>query len=235
MTGFVESALVFLAGLLLRFALLILVVAAFAVPILLALKAWGGAGVLWQRAHGVQKVSGLPWRSAIRYARSHAWLAGRGGAVRVGLDSLAQRLIGPAGQLGLPAVGREVREGEVVGTIGSQGRRVNLVAPIGGRVTAVNHRLGSDPSRVSRDPYLSGWLYALTPSDRRWETLPSGEPARRWFQAEADRLQRAVEQKLGLAAADGGELLLPPAWSLPEAEWQSLAETFLSVGGRDGN
>jgi len=65
MTGFLESALVFLAGLLARLALMVLVMAVFAVPLLLALKTWGGATALWQRAHGLRRVAGLVWRSQL--------------------------------------------------------------------------------------------------------------------------------------------------------------------------
>lgn len=227
MLGFIESALVFLAGLLVRFALLALVVAVFAVPILLALRAWGGLAAIWRRAHGVREVAGLFWRSGLRYARSHTWLAGSGDAVRVGLDGLAQRLLGEVRQVDLPALGLQVHEGEVVATLGSNGRRATIVSPISGRVTAVNDKLRSDPSRASRDPYLSGWLFAVAPADSRWEALPSDEPARKWFRGEAERLHRLLEGHLGLAAADGGEFLLPPASSLPDSEWQALTETFL--------
>ncbi len=227
MTGALETASVFLAGLLVRFALLILLAAAFAVPILLALRAWVGAKAAWQRAHGVRSLAGLPWRSSVRYTPNHSWLADRGESVRVGLDGLAQWLLGPLRQVALPAVGVEVREGEAIGTVVSQQRQATLVAPISGRVTAVNRKLAFDPSRAAGDPYLSGWLYAVTPGDRRWEALPSGEPARQWFRAEAERLHQLLDQKLGLAAADGGELLLPQASSLPEAEWRSLARAFL--------
>lgn len=227
MLGFIESALVFLAGLLVRFALMALVVAVFAIPILFALKTWGSLTALWRRAHGVREVAGLPWRSGLRYARSHTWLAGTGDAVRVGLDGLAQRLLGEVRQVVLPPLGLEVHEGEVVAAVGIDGRRAPIVSPISGRVTAVNEKLRSDPSRTSRDPYLSGWLYSVTPVDRRWEQLPSGEPARQWFRGEAERLHRLLEGHLGLAAADGGEFLLPPASSLPDAEWQAAVEAFL--------
>lgn len=226
MTGFLESALVFLAGLLARLALMILVMAVFAVPILLALKTWGGATAVWQRAHGLRRVAGLAWRSGLRYAPGHTWVQANG-RLRVGLDGLAQRILGEASEVMLPPEGLEVHTGEVVATISCGERRAPIVSPVNGRVAAVNRTLLEDPARATRDPYRAGWLFSVWPADRSWESLPSGEAARQWFRGEAERLHRLLEGHLGLAAADGGELLLPPASALPDAEWRAVTDAFL--------
>jgi len=84
-----------------------------------------------------------------------------------------------------------------------------------------------DPSLVKRDGYGRGWLVALAPRDESWMSLPGGSDAERWIGDEARRFARAVEARLGMAAADGGELVAPAPWLLGEEGWRNLAAEFL--------
>ncbi len=227
MLGFFESAVVFLAGLAVRLLLLALVVAALAVPILLAFEAWGGLRALMRRFRGIQEVGGLPWRSGPRYAPTHTWIAGEDRRVKVGLDGLAEHLVPTVQDIQLPAAGDTVRQGDVVARISSGTRRLAIVSPVSGRVSAVNLALAEDPAAILRDPYVGGWLFSVEPSDRRWEALPRGPEARDWFRRETERLHRLLESHLGIAAADGGEMIVPPASSLSDVQWEALTAEFL--------
>jgi hypothetical protein len=60
-----------------------------------------------------------------------------------------------------------------------------------------------------------------------WKTLPAGEQARSWLRAEGERLTRFYEDQLGLAAADGGELIGSPETLLTEGQWKILSRSFL--------
>ena len=46
---------------------------------------------------------------------------------------------------------------------------------------------------------------------------------------ESARWTRFLEERLGFAAADGGELLAPAPWLIGEEGWRALAAAFLTV------
>jgi hypothetical protein len=54
-----------------------------------------------------------------------------------------------------------------------------------------------------------------------------GEAARRWVERESVRLTRFLEHDLGLAAADGGEIVAPPPALLTGEQWTALTMAFL--------
>ena len=59
---------------------------------------------------------------------------------------------------------------------------------------------------MKRDGYGRGWLVAIEPADGSWASLPRGESAESWMRREAVRWNHFLEERLGFAAADGGEL-----------------------------
>lgn len=104
---------------------------------------------------------------------------------------------------------------------------VTLRAPVAGTVAPVNDRLERQPSILHADPYRRAWLVDLEPDERDYEDLPSGEEARRWLAIEDARLTDFFERQLGIAAADGGEVLLPPHALLTHEQWQAARTAFL--------
>jgi glycine cleavage system H lipoate-binding protein len=227
-----RGAAAFVAFLAARFALLLVVLAALTVVFLAGLAVVRLAGRVKRRVMGLSRVGGLSWRPAVFYTPGHAWLRAEGGGrLRVGLDDLAQHVLAKVTSVALPEVGRAFRAGEPIAVIHAGRRQALLPAPVDGRVVAVNRRLARHPERLHADPYARGWLYALQPADQAYTRLPSGEGSRQWFSAEAGRLSRFIEGQLGLAAADGGELVAPGPALLSDEQWHEMIDTFLQ--GRD--
>ena len=83
------------------------------------------------------------------------------------------------------------------------------------------------PARLHNDPYAGGWLYAVEPEDTAYTRLPYGDESRPWFSREAIRLSQFLEHQLGMAAADGGELVAPGPSLLTESQWEEMTQTFL--------
>jgi hypothetical protein len=79
---------------------------------------------------------------------------------------------------------------------------------------------------VNDDPYGNGWLFAIAPRNDAWREFPSGPAGDLWVAAERRRLARFVEDELGLAAADGGELVAPAPALLGEDAWRRLVAAF---------
>jgi glycine cleavage system H protein len=218
---------VFLAA---RFAVLLVVLAVLTVVFLAGLAAVRIVEYSRRRALGLTRVDGLTWRPGVYFAPGHAWLQPReGGALRIGLDDLAQHVLARITEVVLPEPGRMLRAGEPAAVIRCGRRRAAIPAPVTGRVVAINRRVVSSPVRLHNDPYGGGWLYAVQPEDASFARLPFGDESRAWFSREAVRLSQFFEHQLGMAAADGGELIAPGPSLLTESQWEEMTEGFLQA------
>lgn len=227
--GVFESAAVLIAGLTIRAALLLAVLAVLSVPVVLWLTGVSGVDALRRRLHGIMRIGGLFCCDRVFYAPGHTWLRHENRTrVRVGLDDLAQRLFPTPTHLRLPEPGAIARAGEPIGEVRTVGRRAAIMSPVSGVVTRVNAAAREDPSLVHRDPYDRGWLFAITPSDRTFESFPTGDAGRAWLHNEGNRLSRFFETQLGVAAADGGDFVTPPPTLLDDSQWATLTREFLA-------
>jgi hypothetical protein len=69
----------------------------------------------------------------------------------------------------------------------------------------------------------------VQPEDTSYATLPRGDESRAWFSREAIRLSQFFEHQLGMAAADGGELVAPGPSLLTESQWEEMTQHFLQA------
>jgi glycine cleavage system H lipoate-binding protein len=163
----------------------------------------------------------------LRIAPNHTWMAPRGESVAVGVDEIAQRILPSATALELPRAGMEVHRGDPIAVVRAGRRAIRIGAPVDGTIVAVNGRARRNPCIVKEDPYGAGWLFLIAPRDDAWRKLPGGERARAWLAAERRRLALCVEEQLGIAAADGGELVEPAPALLGEEGWRKVVAAFL--------
>ncbi len=192
----------------------------------------GAKGYRWagRRVMGLERVEGFQLRPDAYYHPGHTWaVAQPDGSVRVGLDDFARRLLGHVDAVRLPARGSVLRAGEPALEVNCWGKRARLLSPVSGVVTSVNQRVGENGSPVSREPYGSGWLFAVAPVDAGFRALPTDATARRWLAEEADRLRRFFVADLGLTAADGGELVAHPPATLDAGQWAALIRKFFGT------
>ena len=78
------------------------------------------------------------------------------------------------------------------------------------------------------NPYRRGWLVEVQTDGSSHKSLPSGRRARAWLAREDARLTDFLEHQLGIAAADGGELMVPPHRLLSPAQWDAVLRGFLT-------
>ena len=137
----------------------------------------------------------------------HAWARVDGGdVVTIGMDDFAQKLVGPMNAVQLPPVGSRLVQGEPAWAIAADGKTLDMLAPVGGIVVAVNQQAASEPSAVNRDPYGEGWLLRLR-SPRvaaHVATLRAGQVARKWMDEVAEGLTATLTPALGHVYQDGG-------------------------------
>jgi glycine cleavage system H lipoate-binding protein len=223
----ITSIGVFVAGIVARLGIVLAVMLAIALPILAVVGAARAIRKLRLWAQGYRAAGGVRFRAGLRYAPGHTWVRPEGNRLVVGLDDLAERILPWAVAIDLPAVGKKIKVGEPVVRISAGGREARVAAPASGTVVRLNASVASEPSLVKSDGYGRGWMYAIEPEDRSWLDLPAGEAARSWLRAEATRLARFYEERLGFATADGGELVGQPPSLMGEEDWKELTREFL--------
>ncbi len=229
MTSFIEALEAlgsFLVGLAGRGALFLVGALALALPALAIALVW--RAVEARRARALAEAGGTRYRRGAYYAPNHTWLAPRSrGELEVGLDDLAQRLLPSATAVDLPRPGMQVHRGDPIAVVHAGGRAVRVCAPVDGTVLRVNPKVRRDPGLVKSEPYGRGWLFSVAPADSGYLKLPQDREADGWLRAERVRLAHLVEQELGVAAADGGELLAPAPSLLGEEGWRRVVQSFM--------
>jgi glycine cleavage system H lipoate-binding protein len=217
-----EAVGAFIAGLVGRFGLFFLAGLLMVVPAYLLAVAW--------RRLVLRGGSPEVAPAEARFAPGHTWLAPREkGRVAVGIDEVAGLILPSATAVELPARGMVVHCGDPIAIIRAGKRVVRIGAPCDGTVVAVNGSARRDPSLVKSDPYGRGWLFAVEPANEDWTKLPGGTMGEAWLETERRRLARFIDEELGLAAADGGELVAPAPALLGEEGWRRLVAAFLAA------
>lgn len=222
-----EALGTFVVGLGGRFGLFVVAGLALLVPalgialVIQAVRARAARAVAWSPGE-------LAWRRGAYHAPNHTWLAARGrDELEVGVDDLARRILPSVTAVELPRPGMAVHRGDPIVVLRAGRRTVHIGAPADGTVVRVNKRARRDPDLVHRDPYGSGWLFTLAPADGAYLRYPQDGEAAGWLHSEKVRLNRFVEEELGLAAADGGTLLEPLPSALGEEGWNKVVFAFL--------
>jgi glycine cleavage system H protein len=226
---FAENAAILVAGLAVRFAVALALLAALVAVLLPFIYAGEGVRRLWLRLAGFASVAGLSWRRQTYYAPSHAWLRARAGSLRIGLDDLAGRLLRRVDNVLLPAAGTYLKEGDALLTVGHGRREVVIPSPVEGTVLRVNQHVAEEPAAIIADPYRRGWLVELRPATEKFRQMRHDAEAEGWLLGEAARLSHALEHATGIMAADGGELMIPEHLAISEQQLEQLQKEFLQV------
>ncbi|TNF24510.1 MAG: glycine cleavage system protein H [Deltaproteobacteria bacterium] len=125
--------------------------------------------------------------------------------VRVGMDDLAQSFVGTPEAIALPAVGDTLRRDQRAWSLRLEGREVPMLAPVDGKVVAVNQDVLDDPALLA-DAYERGWLLEVEapPKQAALKELLVGERARTWMAGTVDALRARMGGELGPVMQDGG-------------------------------
>lgn len=179
------------------------------------------------------------------YHTGHAWVESVGGHLRLGVDDFARRLVGPAEVLLLKEKGAEVKAGEAIWQLKpAQNKPVTMVSPVSGTIIAVNEDLLLDPALLGKDPYIRGWVCLVRPAEAAAEqdlaalrfkdpTVPhylrqAADPVEEWVYDEAAKLNRILMEQ-GADIPPDGQIRVNLPEVIPEAEWQSLTQTFFGT------
>ena len=166
----------------------------------------------------------------------HTWvrLTDDGHAL-IGMDDLAQSVIGTIDSVRLPRLLRRVEQGGVAWSVWHGDRMVPMVSPVTGRVIEKNEMVMNNPTLINTSPYNDGWLFKVRPSKMRpqLQNLFTGKAAHQWQDAARAQLSRLFTGTPALMYQDGGVLLSNLADRCSEEEWNEVAKQFFLVNASD--
>lgn len=97
----------------------------------------------------------------LKYTKDHEWLSLEGEIGTIGVTDYAQGELGDVVFVELPTVGKELKVGDIFGTIEAVKAVSDLFSPVTGVVTEVNTKLESEPELVNSEPYKAGWMVKI--------------------------------------------------------------------------
>ena len=107
-----------------------------------------------------------------RYTKNGEWVSFDGERWRVGLTAPVVNDLGDVTFVELPKVGRRIVAGEAVCALEAVKAAADYYAPIGGRITSVNPRLGPEPQLLNASPQDEGWIFTLEEvAPEEWQEL----------------------------------------------------------------
>ena len=102
----------------------------------------------------------------LKYTKEHEWVRLEGDTGVVGITDYAQGELGDIVFVELPAKGKQLKQGEIFGTIEAVKAVSDLYAPLSGEVTEVNGQLDKNSELVNKEPYENGWMIKIKISNR---------------------------------------------------------------------
>jgi glycine cleavage system H protein len=109
-------------------------------------------------------MSNIP--AELKYVKSHEWVKTLpDGSVLIGITDHAQAALGDLVFVETPKVGRKLVVGDACAVVESVKAASDVYAPISGEVLDANPKLVEAPELLNSEPYESGWLWKMQPSN----------------------------------------------------------------------
>jgi glycine cleavage system H protein len=180
----------------------------------------------------------LPWNvpRGFYLAEGHTWSHPDSSVgVKVGADSLVAHAVGSVEKVFLPKVGELVKAGGPLFRLEYHGYALKIPSSITGHVVALNPGLGKRPELVVKDPYGSGWICAITPTQPNGAAgdMRSGEKAVAWLEQEFHRfreflsMQVSPDLAVSVTFPDGGLPAVGALAELTSGGWRAFEAEFL--------
>ena len=103
--------------------------------------------------------------SATYFTKEHEWAKVNGNISVVGISEHAANELGDVTFVELPAIGKLVKQGEVVAAIESVKAASEIYAPVSGKVVKVNAQLDAAPEQVNDSAEEAAWLLEIEMTD----------------------------------------------------------------------
>lgn len=94
----------------------------------------------------------------LKYTKDHEWVKAEGKLARIGITDHAQTELTEIVFVELPAAGKEVSAGDVLGNVESVKTVSEVFSPVSGIVRESNGKLVDSPEFLNKEPYGQGWI-----------------------------------------------------------------------------
>lgn len=101
----------------------------------------------------------------LKYTKDHEWVKVEKNLARIGITDHAQTELTEIVFVELPASGKDVKAGEVLGNVESVKTVSEVFSPVSGVVKDANGKLVDSPELLNKDPYGQGWVAVVEMSD----------------------------------------------------------------------
>ncbi|WP_442601653.1 glycine cleavage system protein GcvH [Paenibacillus sp. KN14-4R] len=101
----------------------------------------------------------------LKYTPNHEWVRLEGNRAVIGITDFAQEELGMIVFAELPLLGDVLKAGEPLGSTESIKTVTEVLAPLSGKIVAVNTLLSKIPSKINQSPYEQGWLVEMELQD----------------------------------------------------------------------
>jgi glycine cleavage system H lipoate-binding protein len=167
---------------------------------------------------------GLNYSNDRFYHRGHTWVKpAEDGTFTIGLDELADHMIGNPDAIEFPSVGTELEANQAAWSMRKNGNHIQVRAPIEGTIIGIGG---------SKDGWYLKVRPRLDPRDpATLRHLLRGPEVQGWISRDLERLQVQLRSpNTPPALADGGVLMPGLMDAVPQADWTTvLADTFLEA------
>lgn len=101
----------------------------------------------------------------LKYTKDHEWVKVEKSLARIGITDHAQTELTEIVFVELPASGKEVKAGDVLGNVESVKTVSEVFSPVSGVVKDSNGKLFDSPELLNKDPYVQGWIALIEMND----------------------------------------------------------------------
>jgi len=164
-------------------------------------------------------------------SEGHCWAGiSQDGAVRIGIDDFAKKLIGKIDDIEFPNLGMTIVKGQPLFSIKQGKKSIQFNSPVSGQVAKVNLDLGDNLEALDYSTYEKNWICVIDADklDSELTQLKIGKNAVNFYQDEIDRYTKRIKDFLrnGDDKKESFELYWGQLQNLEEKDWYILTGEF---------
>lgn len=133
---------------------------------------------------------GYAFPDDLKYDKNHFWAKVEGDLVVTGATEFISKQSGEITFVDLPEEGSELTVGKPYGSIESGKWVGRIYAVVSGEVVEINEALEDEPEKINEDPYGSGWICKIKPSNLEADMAALMSPDETFIQLIAEEIRK---------------------------------------------
>jgi CheY-like chemotaxis protein len=166
-------------------------------------------------------------------SKGHTWASmNQEGAVKVGIDDFAKKLIGRIDDIEFPNLGMKIRKGQPLFSVKQGNRSMTFNSPLSGKVSQVNTLLNEDLESLDITPYEKNWVCVIDADnlDNEIKELAIGKSAVSFYQEEIEKfrvtLKEIFDREKKSEFEPAGSLHLGELEKISDSNWNRVSKEF---------